>query len=56
MRAFYICILGSGVAQSVQCLGYRLDDRRSIPGRGREQIFSHSPPSSAKVKNLWRYT
>jgi len=32
---------GAGIAQSVQWLGYGLDDRRSIPGRGRDLSLCH---------------
>jgi hypothetical protein len=37
-------VLGTAIAQSVQWLGHRLDDRDSIPGRGRDSFFlpSHS--------------
>jgi hypothetical protein len=34
--------LGAGVVQSVQTLGYGLDDESSIPGTGRE-LFSVPP-------------
>jgi hypothetical protein len=36
----YLRLVGVGVAQSVQWLGYGLDDRNSIPDRVDDGIFS----------------
>jgi hypothetical protein len=35
----YFMIIGAAVAQSVQRLGYGLDDRGSVPGRGNGGIL-----------------
>jgi hypothetical protein len=38
--ASYSLLFGAGVAQSVQWVGYWLDDQGSIPGKGSSEIFS----------------
>jgi len=39
---------GAGVPQSIQSLGYGLDDRGSIPGSDRERIFLFTNPSRTR--------